>query len=90
MDLPEITEVERLTLKPGDRLIVRVPEKISQDIVDRLKERLRAALGLDLSTETVILDSGMTLEVAERAPLDVHELSRALDHEARIQGRTRR
>ena len=90
MDLPEVTEVERLTLKPGDRLIVRVPEKISQDIVDRLKERLRAALGLDPTTKIVILDSGMSLEVAERAPLDVRELSRALDHEASIRGRTRR
>ena len=89
-ELPEITEVQRLTLRPGDSLIVRVPERISQQIADMLKWRLRETLGLDPTTKILILDSGMSLEVAERAPLDVRELSRALDHEASIRGRTRR
>ncbi len=82
-DLPEITEVQRLTLRPGDSLVLRVPQNLSPDVADRLKERLRETLGLDLSTKIVVLDSGMSLEVAERAPLDAREISRALDTDAR-------
>ncbi len=60
--LPEITEVQRLTLKPGDRIIVRVPARIDEATADRIKDRLRALLG---DVQVLVLDSGMSLEVAE-------------------------
>ena len=47
-ELPEITDVQRLRLEPGDRLIVRIGErKISPQTADLVKQRVRAMLHLD-------------------------------------------
>jgi len=64
-DLPEITEVQRLTLKPGDRLVVRTDEKLSDQTADRLRERLHAWLGLPDDVRVLILDRGVSIEVVE-------------------------
>lgn len=63
--LPEITEVQRLTLKPGDRLIVRTDEKLSDQVAAALRERLHAWLGLPDDVRVLILDRGVSIEVVE-------------------------
>lgn len=46
MELPEITEVQRLTLKPGDVLVVHTNAyQIGEADADHLKARLREAIG---------------------------------------------
>jgi hypothetical protein len=65
MNLPEITEVQRLTLKPGDRLLIRTDEKIRADTAAYLLERVRHRLDLPDDVHVVVLDSGMSMEVVE-------------------------
>ncbi len=64
-DLPEITEVQRLTVKPGDRLIVRTDEKLSPETVAALRKHLHSWLGLPDDVRVLILDGGASLEVVE-------------------------
>jgi hypothetical protein len=61
----EITDVQRVTLKPGDRLIVRVPTKLDAATASRLLEVIRARLDIPDDVRVVILDGGMSVEVAE-------------------------
>jgi hypothetical protein len=61
----EITEVQRLTLKPGDRLVVRTDERLDAATGARLREVLRARLGIPDDVPFAILDRGMSLEVVE-------------------------
>ncbi len=61
-DLPEITEVERITLKPGDRLAVRVAGRLTPQQADMIKERVTA---LWPGVPVLILDGGTSLEVVE-------------------------
>jgi hypothetical protein len=61
----DITDVQRLTLKPGDRIVVRTDAKLSAQTADGLLERVRAGLGIPDDVHVVILDSGMSLEVVE-------------------------
>lgn len=65
MNLPEVTEVQRLTVKPGDRLILRTDAKLSAAVAAALLEQVRARLGLPDDVRVVILDCGMSVEVAE-------------------------
>ena len=62
MSLPEITEVERITLKPGDRLAIRADRRLTPETAARIREIAEAAFpGVPL----LILDAGMSLEVVE-------------------------
>jgi hypothetical protein len=61
----EITDVGRLTLKPGDRLVVRTGEKLDAATAARLYEVIRGRLDLPGDVPVVILDSGMSVEVVE-------------------------
>jgi hypothetical protein len=63
-ELPEITEVQRLTLKPGDLLVVRTDETLDAQTADRLRERLYAWLGVP-GVRILVLDRGASLEVVE-------------------------
>ncbi|HET9969444.1 MAG TPA: hypothetical protein VFQ68_14510 [Streptosporangiaceae bacterium] len=65
MSLPEITEVRRLTVKPGDRLIIRTDAKLSAASAAALIGQFRSRLGLPDDVRVVILDCGMSAEVAE-------------------------
>jgi hypothetical protein len=65
MTLPEITEVQRLTVKPGDRLIIRTDEKLRADTAAYLLDRVRHGLDLPDDVHVVVLDSGMSVEVVE-------------------------
>jgi hypothetical protein len=62
--LPEITEVQRLTLKPGDRLIVRSPDRISNEVAALVAIRVRRVLRLPDDVPVLVLPEDMTLEVA--------------------------
>ena len=61
-ELPEITEVQRVTLKPGDRLVVRVAERLDPEQALRIRRRAEA---LWPGVPVLVLDRGVTLEVAE-------------------------
>jgi hypothetical protein len=63
--VPEINEVQRLTVKPGDRLIIRTDAKLSAQTAAYLLERVRHRLDLPDDVRVVILDSGMSMEVVE-------------------------
>jgi hypothetical protein len=62
-DLPEITDVRRLAIRPGDRLVITSPEWLSRQDIAETSARVRAALQLPDDVPVVVLGSGMTLEV---------------------------
>lgn len=64
MDLPEITEVKRLEIRPGDRLVVRLDREPDDAEFDHLCGRLRALLG---DVPVVILGPDADLEVIGQA-----------------------
>jgi hypothetical protein len=64
--LPGITTVERLTLRPGDALVIRFPGQVSQQQAEHVIARVRATLGLDESVPVLILPAGASAEVIER------------------------
>lgn len=66
--LEQITEVQRLTLRPGDSLVVRMRGPVNPDLADMVKVRIRIALGLDDSTRIVMLPDDMRIEVLAGAP----------------------
>jgi hypothetical protein len=61
----EITEVQRLTVKPGDRIVVRTAAKLSAATAAALLDRVRVRLDLPDDVRVVVLDSGMSMEVLE-------------------------
>lgn len=65
MNLPEITAAERLTLRPGDALVIRFPGQISRHEADRVTARVRATLKLDDAIPVLILPAGASAEVVE-------------------------
>lgn len=60
-ELPEITEVQRLTLKPGDRIIVHVQGHVNAQMAHLVKERVRTELRLSADVGVLVLDEGMNL-----------------------------
>jgi hypothetical protein len=62
---PEITAVERLTLRPGDALVIRIPVPISQQQLNWIIEVVRVRLKLDEAIPVLVLDSGASAEVIE-------------------------
>jgi hypothetical protein len=61
----EITEVQRLTLKPGDRLVVRTDEKLTTEQHYQVRAVIRAHLEIPDDVPLVILPRGMSVEVVE-------------------------
>jgi len=60
--IPEITEVQRLRLEPGDKVAVRVPDRISAQSADFIKEHVSAVLGIGPDS-VLVLGSGISLAV---------------------------
>jgi hypothetical protein len=62
---PKITEVQRLEIKPGDRLIVHVGERdrIDVETAAHIRTRLRAALQLPGDMPIAIVTEGWQFEV---------------------------
>ncbi len=67
MSLPEITEVQRLTLKPGDRVIVRTPQPLDMKTADYVEHAVRARLRLPDDVPVLLLPDGMSLDVVNAA-----------------------
>jgi len=68
MSLPEITDVQRYRLQPGDALVLRVAGRISPVQAERVKEQVRAGLGiLGEDVPVLVLDESASLSVASSA-----------------------
>jgi hypothetical protein len=65
VNLPEITEVQRLTIKPGDRLVIRADQVLTAESASRLTQMARARLQLPEDVPVFVLGLGMSLEVVE-------------------------
>ena len=66
--LPKITAIERITLKPGDALAIRFPGQIDAQQAERVISRVRATLRLDESVPILILPAGASGQVIEPPP----------------------
>ena len=67
MELPEVAKIERLSLKPGDRLVLTVDHMLVDAEFDKLREQTRKwarDLGLP-EGGVIILESGLSLQVLE-------------------------
>jgi hypothetical protein len=64
--LPEITEVKRLTIRPGDRIVVRLGSDLYDDAdIDEIKRRLADMFdGLPYVPPVIVLGPDIDLEVA--------------------------
>jgi hypothetical protein len=65
MSLPEVTEIQRWALRPGDRLIVRVEQEINPQQVDEIRRRVRVVLGLPDEVPILVAGKGISVSVAE-------------------------
>lgn len=63
MDIPEITEVQRMRLEPGDKLIVRIEARVDMATADVIKKHIRGVLGLAEDFPVLVLDRGANVEV---------------------------
>lgn len=66
LDDLEITEVQRLTLRPGDILVVRVKSRISAKYADEISGRLRGLASRGI--KVMVLPEDMSLEVIQEVP----------------------
>ena len=66
-ELPEVTAVERLALRPGDALVIRFPGQVSRQAAEDVEARVRATLKLDESIPVLILAVGARAEVIGKA-----------------------
>lgn len=62
MRLP-VTEVKRLRLDPGDKLVVRADSDLTESDAARLQGRVRALLQLPDDFPLLILPPGMDIEI---------------------------
>lgn len=60
MNLPELTDLQRLNLQPGDRLIFRFPGKLTRKQTEEIRQRLRGWAG---DFPVLVLDQGGVLDV---------------------------
>lgn len=66
----KIRELNKVSLKEGDILVLRFPQRLSSDDQERLRAMVEVAmlapLGLDKSVKVFVLDNGADLCVLER------------------------
>lgn len=74
MRLPDVTDAQRLALRPGDRLVIRVADRLSRADASALMSAVRAWAGPDVPI--LILHNGTVLDVVSDLPA---EISRAAD-----------
>ena len=60
--LPEITEVQRLRLEPGDILVIRSPQSLTPDDAQMVQQRVRVILRLPEDFPLLVLPGGMSVE----------------------------
>jgi hypothetical protein len=63
VELPEVTEIQRWKIEPGDRLILRTDRRVDQAQAEMIRERVRYWLALPADVPVVILDGEWTAEV---------------------------
>lgn len=63
--IPEVAEVRRLVIRPGDKLVLRLDHLVDESQWENLVRRLRAALGDDVPV--LVLEPGADLEVISSA-----------------------
>jgi hypothetical protein len=63
MSLPDVTEIRRWALQPGDRLIVSTSREISQQDTARIKQLVIAALALPAGFPVLVTGPGVNVEV---------------------------
>lgn len=61
---PEVTEVKRLTIRPGDRIIITCDTRLSEYDYDMLRSLCREFLALPDDIPLLVLPGGMDLKVA--------------------------
>ena len=62
--LPKITEVKRLTIRPGDRLVVRVDRELTDAEVDEVKANVSAAFkGTNYRPPILLVEGDVDIEV---------------------------
>jgi hypothetical protein len=61
MDLPDITEIQRLTLRPGDRIVVHADADLSLQAADMIKEKVRRGLSLGPDVNILVVGRGMSI-----------------------------
>lgn len=72
MDLPEITEVKRLAVRPGDRLVVKLDRDPTPDEADRIAGILRDLFeDEDYVPAILVVPAGTDVEVIEATKLTV-------------------
>jgi hypothetical protein len=59
-DLPEITEIRRVALSPGDVVVARLKGRISQAAADSVSQRLKGAFP---DNRVVLLDGRIDLDI---------------------------
>lgn len=64
MELPEVTEAKRLTLRPGDLVVLRFPDVLDLQQVEDVQAAMRDAFGdLGWKPKVIVLDGGADIEV---------------------------
>ena len=64
MSLPEVKEIQRWTLRPGDRLIVSTDRHVTPDQIAAIKDTVRRSLALPDDFPVLVTGPGINLEVA--------------------------
>jgi hypothetical protein len=77
----EISDVQRLVLKPGDRIIVRMPGRIDRAGAEDVERQVRARLELPGEVPVLVLPEGMSLEVVEPPGVDVIPLEPGMTYD---------
>jgi len=63
VSLPDVTEIQRWALQPGDRLIVSTDREISMAEVEEIKARVIAALVLPAGFPLLVTGPSVNVEV---------------------------
>jgi hypothetical protein len=63
MNVPEITEVQRLRLAPGDALVVRLAQSPSEADIHAIAERVKGELGSPFRVPVLVLGPNASIEV---------------------------
>jgi hypothetical protein len=62
--LPEVSEIRRWNIQPGDRLIIHCEQRITSAQGEAIRDRVRVFLQLPDDFPLVVIDGGLTVEVA--------------------------
>ena len=62
--LPEVTEIRRWSIQPGDRLIIRCSQRLTQAQAQEIREQVRVRLGLPDDFPLMVIGDDVTIEVA--------------------------